>query len=242
MKDIPATRPFTFILTTLLAMLIWSVPLHAGPSSPGRSIVLAAAQNAQNTDASADSGTSPSATNPPPRELVDALQGALMAAMKEGDKLNYRQRYDRLSPVITRSLDLEFIARLSISKQWKDLSDEQRRRFQDTFKRLSIGTYAANFKEYEGETWQVVSDRKMPRGRVLVRSVLQLPKEKPRTFDYVLRQHKGQWRIINILVDGVSDLALKHAEYGKVMKAEGFDALIAKLDEKIAANERSDQP
>ena len=34
---------------------------------------------------------------------------------------------------------------------------------------------------------------------------------------------------MNIIVDGVSDLALKRAEYGRLMDSGGFAALIAEL-------------
>jgi len=38
---------------------------------------------------------------------------------------------------------------------------------------------------------------------------------------------------MNIIADGVSDLALKRSEYTSVLSREGFDALIAKMNEKI---------
>ena len=43
----------------------------------------------------------------------------------------------------------------------------------------------------------------------------------------------NQWRIVNIIVNGVSDLALKRAEYNSLLEREGFQALIAKLEEQI---------
>jgi phospholipid transport system substrate-binding protein len=44
----------------------------------------------------------------------------------------------------------------------------------------------------------------------------------------------GQWQIINIIVDGISDLALKKAQYTSVIDREGFDSLLNKLTQKIA--------
>jgi len=44
-----------------------------------------------------------------------------------------------------------------------------------------------------------------------------------------LHRDGEQWRIVNIVVDGVSDLALKRAEYGRLMDAGGFQAVLDEL-------------
>ncbi len=73
----------------------------------------------------------------------------------------------------------------------------------------------------------------MKSNRVTVRNMLVAPKEKPVKFEYVLGQASGQWVIINIVVDGISDLALKKAQYTSVIDREGFDSLMNKLTQKI---------
>jgi phospholipid transport system substrate-binding protein len=50
----------------------------------------------------------------------------------------------------------------------------------------------------------------------------------------VVNQFEGKWEIINIIVDGISDLALKKAQYTSVIDREGFDKLVAKLNQKVA--------
>ena len=49
----------------------------------------------------------------------------------------------------------------------------------------------------------------------------------------MLKEIGDNWRIINIIANGVSDLALKRSEYTNILQREGFDALIAKINEKI---------
>ena len=43
------------------------------------------------------------------------------------------------------------------------------------------------------------------------------------------------WRIINIVADGVSDLALKRAEYQRVFASGGIDGLVAELEQQTRA-------
>jgi phospholipid transport system substrate-binding protein len=54
-----------------------------------------------------------------------------------------------------------------------------------------------------------------------------------------LRETKDGWRIINIMANGVSDLALKRVEYRSILERDGFPALIDMLKKKIAAAEKS---
>jgi len=49
----------------------------------------------------------------------------------------------------------------------------------------------------------------------------------------VLHYREGRWSIINIIADGVSDLALKRAEYSHVLARDGFNALVSMLERKI---------
>jgi phospholipid transport system substrate-binding protein len=46
--------------------------------------------------------------------------------------------------------------------------------------------------------------------------------------------------IINILFDGVSDLAIKRSEYRSIMQRDGFQSLIDMLQVKIAEAEHTE--
>jgi phospholipid transport system substrate-binding protein len=51
------------------------------------------------------------------------------------------------------------------------------------------------------------------------------------TLEYLLeREADGTWRIINIVADGVSDLALKRAEYQRLFASGGIEGLLAELE------------
>ena len=62
---------------------------------------------------------------------------------------------------------------------------------------------------------------------------LVLPDEKDVSMDYLLKKKGDNWRIINIITNGVSDLALKRSEYVAVLKKSGFDVLLAEISVKI---------
>ena len=173
-----------------------------------------------------------------PEQVVNALHDALIKSMKEGEKLGYRGRFDLLAPVVDRTHDLDFIARTTLGANWTQLDAEQQRTFSDVFRKLSIGTYADYFKSYEGEHFEFLERQSMPRDQVMVRSRFVQPSAEAVRFDYILRQGKDGWRIINILADGVSDLALKRVEYRTILQRDGFPTLIDMLKKKLVLTER----
>ncbi|WP_082889570.1 ABC transporter substrate-binding protein [Methylomonas koyamae] len=167
------------------------------------------------------------------RQVVDEFQNELLAIMKQGKTLGFGGRYDKLDVLVKKSHDLPKIARIVVGKQWEELTPEQQEKLETVFSRLSVSAYAHNFKDFSGESFNFVSEEETGRGGVVIHTNLVIPGEKDVKFDYMMKKKDDGWRIINIIADGVSDLALKRSEYTRVLSREGFDALIAKINEKI---------
>jgi phospholipid transport system substrate-binding protein len=167
------------------------------------------------------------------KQVVESFQAELINVMKNGQKLGFAGRYDKLYDPVSNSHDLIKIARIVIGKEWEKLSEEQQKKLVDVFSRFSVASYAHNFKDYSGESFTFESEEETTRGGVVVHSLLKIPDDKPVKFDYMLKEKGNSWRIINIIANGVSDLALKRSEYTTILQREGFDALIAKINEKI---------
>jgi phospholipid transport system substrate-binding protein len=104
---------------------------------------------------------------------------------------------------------------------------------------FSIANYAAQFDSYSGEEFVYQSDQPAKNERVTVHYVLKAKDEPEHKFAYTLQQVDGEWRIINTVVDGFSNLASMKAQYEQVIESEGFDSLIRKLSEKIANYSKS---
>ncbi|MGH8475194.1 MAG: ABC transporter substrate-binding protein [Methylococcales bacterium] len=167
--------------------------------------------------------------------VIESLNSALVDVMKNASALGYPGRYEKLAPVIESTHDLEYIARFSIGKgNWDKLIDEQRKKFVAIFTQYSIATYASRFNGYAGETFRVTGEQAAKRGQIQVTSVLDIPGKKSVNFLYLLSGEPGSLKIVNILVDGVSDLALKRAQFMTLIADQGFDALLKHLSDQTA--------
>jgi phospholipid transport system substrate-binding protein len=172
-------------------------------------------------------------------EVVERLQNTLISVMKNADKLGYQGRYKQLAPVIKETHDLANIARIAVGRYWQQLDDQQKNQLIDTFSTLSIATYANRFDNYSGETFQTLSEEKPESNLAIVHVLFIEPEGEKLRFDYMLHLTREGWRIINITVEGVSDLALKRAQFTSTLRREGFNNLIAKLKDMIKENAES---
>jgi phospholipid transport system substrate-binding protein len=169
--------------------------------------------------------------------VVARLQGALLEVMKKGAQLDYAGRYEKLAPIIKETHDLSAIARVAVGQYWDHL-DAAQGEFVDLFTRLSIAAYASQFERFSGEQFKQLGEDRLDEDTVLVRTALIQPNGEETHLDYMLRRSDGQWRIVNISYDGISDLALKRAEYTSVMRRDGAAALLAKMQSQLAKYEK----
>jgi phospholipid transport system substrate-binding protein len=168
-------------------------------------------------------------------EAVQKMNSALLESMKRADEIGFRGRYKLLSPVIRDVFALPFMGRVSMGSYWKGLSPEQRKLYLDTYTDWTITSYASNFDGYSGEKFEIRNGQESRGENVIVVSNLVRPHEDNVDFYYTLRRFQDRWRIVDIRIEGVSQLALTRGQFVSVMKSKGFDGFISSLKEKIAA-------
>ncbi len=168
-----------------------------------------------------------------PAEVIKIFNATLLETMKRADELGYSGRYKLLEPVIKDSFALSFMAKQSVGRYGKTFSEVQRNLLEKTYADWSIATYAGRFDSYSGEKFEVASESGPVHGTVTVVSKLIRPNKEKIDFYYMLRKNEDKWRIVDIQISGVSQLALTKSQFLSVLKDKGLDGLIAMLKEKI---------
>ena len=169
-----------------------------------------------------------------PLASVTALHEALIAAAG-GDFASVDERYERLTPIVSATHDLPFIAEFATRRYWEDFSAGQRAAFVEKFSQLSSMTYAARFSSASADTFSVEETEPLASGRVQVIARIRRDTQPDIPIEYLLHETPAGWKIINVIADGVSDLALKRAEYRAVMEGGSFADLLAYIEERVAA-------
>ena len=153
-------------------------------------------------------------------EIVEAFHEVLLAGMQLKD---HKDRVALFEPVVGEVFNLQRIAQISCGRAFGKLSDAEQQTFVEALHSNIAHTYAARFHTFRGQQFTLVEERAVQRG-VLVRARLQ-GLEQEVMLDYFFRDQK----VFNVAADGVSDLSLRRSEYSRLLRDEGFSALLEKL-------------
>lgn len=177
-------------------------------------------------------GAHSAATEQSPADVVADLQQKLVAVWRSG--AGFEQRFEVLAPSVEVSHDLASMARFALGNRWQELSAAERQRFSAAFRRLTIASYADRFDVYGGERFVQSGQRRLSPDKYLVQTQLILGDGSRIRLDYLLHQESGRWQIVNVLADGVSELAIKRSEYTTFIRDHGFAALVEELQRKVS--------
>jgi len=167
-----------------------------------------------------------------PAATVASLQQALIAARPERPTATIEERYRALEPTIVATHDLPYIAEFALRRQWSSLTPEDRQQYVAAFQRLSVMTYAARFGNVGADAFRpIAANAPDASGRVQVTTAIRREGQPDVSLEYLLQKNGENWKIINIIADGVSDLALKRAEYQRLFVSGGIAGLIAELEQ-----------
>ena len=170
-------------------------------------------------------------------EIVEQLHVNLLEVMQAADTMSFAERYSRLEPTIIGSFDTPVIAKVILSRYWKDLTKQQQVYFIELFNRQTVATYASRFNSFDDEIFRTKTVEQLKKGRILVRSEIQSSKGDPINLDYLMHKNNDSRFIISVIADGVNDLSLKRAEYSTIIKKSGYENLLMNIEKKITEME-----
>ena len=161
------------------------------------------------------------------RERIEAFHTNLLGMMDIDSQVE-REAY--IQETVENLFDFERIARVSLGRSWRTLEPESQMEFKDLLCKTVIATYARRFSENNGQTFTVHGAKTAKRGLVVESSVNPRDAESVK-LDYFFSDGK----VFNVAADGVSDLSLRRADYNSVLKSDGFEALMAHLQQQLNA-------
>jgi phospholipid transport system substrate-binding protein len=161
---------------------------------------------------------------------VRAFYDALLATMKQADRLGIRGRYDKLAPVISSTFDLAAMTRIAVGPEWNSIAPELQSKLIENFTRMTIATYASRFDGYSGERFEVEPASEIRTTGRVVHTKLFPSNGEPITLNYLMRGSDDNWRIVDVYLTGtISELATRRSEFASILKNGGPSALIDSL-------------
>jgi phospholipid transport system substrate-binding protein len=161
---------------------------------------------------------------------VQTLTTALLKSMRAGPALSMTGRYRQLEPVIEQVFALPLVTRLSVGLEWENFSPDQQKALIAAFTRFTVANYAHNFRDFEGEKFEI-DDEIFSRGAdKIVRTRIIPAHDTPVRLLYRMREVDGSWKIVDVDSNGVSSLALHRSDFAAAIAAGGAPELLAYLN------------
>ncbi len=156
---------------------------------------------------------------------------------KNADK-NHQQ--EMLVQVGESLFDFNDVTRLAVGRYWKSFTNEQRHEFRDLFSQLLQKIYMDKIQSYNGEP--VVFDKETmlsPTKAKVNTYILWNGKEVP--LDYMLRFKHDEWRVYDVIVEGVSLVKNYRSQFDSILSKNPPSVLLEQVRNKIEqpADEKS---
>jgi len=175
--------------------------------------------------ARADDGSAPA------RLVVESTSEQVLAVLRDKG-VPVDRRLEELQQIAYRRFDFPTIGRLVLARGWNQLSPDQQKAFLEDFKRHLSLDYGRRIDSYTNQTVTVVGDRAEPNGDATVKTQVNGSGANPVAVDYRLRKIDGEWRVIDIIVEGVSLVSSYRSQFQEIMASGGPTRLLQVLREK----------
>ncbi len=141
-----------------------------------------------------------------PQKVIEDASIQLKSRMQDpGFTKDFRKITEFVHSVIYPRADFELISSLVLGKLWKDASVTEKEAFKKEFQTLLIRTYSRAFVEFK--EWSVrflpMNAEEDPR-KIMVKTEILQPSVQPIAVNYRMLLNKGQWKVYDILIEGVS--------------------------------------
>ena len=137
--------------------------------------------------------------------------------------LSQKQKEEKFRIMLNQNFDMETIGRFALGRNWKTASADQRKEYQKLFKDLVVNVYSSRFKEYEGQKFEVTSARETGKKDVTVSSLI-VPDSGPKIkVDWRVRNRNGSYKIIDVIIEGVSMTLTQRSDFSSVIQRGGGD-------------------
>jgi len=204
------------------------------PADQGRRIVLVGATAPKNQVLDAHQGGAQPATAEAAAAFIRDLseKGTLILTDPGLDSM---EKVHALRQLFAVSVEVDAIKRFVLGKYWRRASAEEKAEYRVLFEDYIVATYAGRIDGYGGETLKLGTARLERPGLALVSSQVMRLEGPPVAVDWRLHHSKDGWRVIDIVIQGISLAITQRAEFSSVIRDSGgrVEGLLAKLRQAV---------
>ena len=168
-----------------------------------------------------------------PSDLINGIVNEAALVLKSSDPVE--SKIIKLNDIAERSVDINGIGMYALGKHKKNMSDEQKTKYNKLFKSYFLKSFSSRLVDYTDPKINVVSQKVINKKYTIVNSILEATSKRP--------QVKIDWRIYtknpdkplirDLIVEGLSLARTQKEEFNSVIQNNDGDvnALFKNLEE-----------
>lgn len=180
-------------------------------------------------------------------EALDTKQAATFlanlqerAASRLGDaSISEKEKEDHFRKLFNENFDVPAIGRFVIGRYWRAASPEEQKNFLEVFEDAMVQRFLPLLAENSSERFNIgtVTPDSRNENMALIASRIDRSEGEPYRVSWRVRETNGDFKILDIVAEGVSMAITLRSEYGSVLKNNGgqLAPLTEALRDKVAA-------
>lgn len=173
-----------------------------------------------------------------PQVIVQQVTDRVIEILQTKDMPNGEKRA-KIETIVMEYVDFETLSKLVIARNWSKFSPAQQQEFMAQFQEHLARTYGKRLDDYRNEKVIITGEHEEARGDRTVNT--KVPRGGAMILvDYRLRQKDGSWKMIDIVIEGVSLVANFRSQFQGIVTSGGPEKLIQLLREKNAGATTND--
>jgi phospholipid transport system substrate-binding protein len=165
-----------------------------------------------------------------PMQTVHESVDAILALLRD-KTLEQADRREQIRAHINTRFDFEAMSQRTLATNWKKATDKERQQFIELFSQLIENTYIGKVESYTNEKVEYPGEKVKGNKAIVETLIIAASADIP--VDYRLYRKDDKWWVYDVIIEGVSLVSNYRSTYQEIVKNEGFDGLLAKMQEKV---------
>jgi len=170
-----------------------------------------------------------------PSDVVRTAVDEIMAVLRDPkykDPGKFEEQKEHLKTLAEKFIDKQRFAQITLGRDWRRFSPAEQKEFVDLYADLVEQTYIDRIREYTDEEVRIIGEARTAENRAEVNTVV-VSKGKEIPVVYRMHQGGGQWRVYDVLVEGVSLVMNYRSQFNNILASGSPERLLEQLRQRV---------
>lgn len=177
-------------------------------------------------------------TTPTPTDQVRETVDSILSTIKL-ESLDRQTRKDRIRDLLNERFYFRAMSQRTLATNWRKASSKEKDRFVKLFSKLLENTYIGRIEAYTDERIEYVNEKIKGKKAIVETQIITKNTNIPISYKTILKDN--QWLIYDVVVEEVSLISNYRSSYKAIVKKEGINGLLSRMEKKIKDQEAAQE-